>query len=1238
MDNEYHPPKHRPALLLAFLALFFLGLITLILDYTYTEQKSAQAASLKAIADLKSQQIGDWLGERMKDARMLQSSPTLPKLYANWRAFADAASFERMTRRLAEFAEIYQYSGIMLLDQAGAPLWHSGKITGEINAAQRAAILNAAASGQVSRLGPYRDARGRIHLDFVLPLRGVSADRGPIVILHTDMEDYLPATLRTWPVPTESGEIMLFRRVGEAIEHLNESRHAAGMALQNRLSLSNRRLLSAQVMLEPTRLGQLVEGEDHRGQEVMGVVRSIAGTDWYLVAKVDRAEVMHAIRDKAAWITLTGLLGGLMAALMLYLARQRQGLKTARAVQQAQEERLRALRLLGAIADGSTDAIFAKDRDGRYVFFNRQSEVFSGKQMADVLGRDDTALLNPEQAKMVMAMDHEVVASGQTQTYQYELILSGITRFLSVTKGPLKEENGRIIGIFGIARDISSMKRAEAQLRATAEFVSILPGPDFFANLVRHAAHNLGLDYVHVGLLDTSQQRIETLAAWLDDGFISNRAYDLYNTPCAEVLKLSRQCIEMDVQAIYPDDADLRNIGAQGYVGEPLVNRAGEAFGLIVGVTRLPLRESDTVQASLRILAARAAAEWESRQDIQVLSEREHSYRLLTEQLPAILYRASLNEVSQTLYISPRIGDLGYSPEEWLADPNNWVNALHPDDRDRVLDEMAAWQIPQGTLSLQYRMQARDGRWFDIQDEGIVVRDKSGKALYLQGLMRDVTAQRATEAALQSSRARADLLADVLNRAAQPFTQGFPDGRLGIHNQAYLNLVGYTEAELTAVNWGRDLTPPEWRPVESAVLEELHRTSQPVTYEKEYIRKDGSRVPIELLVQLIRDTDGKPYCYFAFISDISERKGFIRALENSEEQLRFVLEGSALGFWDWNITAGTVERNERWALMLGYSQDEMKNTPQQWTDFIHPDDRDLAWASIQAVLEGSAARHRLEYRMLHKDGSVRWILDQASVMQRDPDGKPSRMCGTHTDITERKRHEMMLAAQIRRADALLELSGASESLDEAAFMQHGLDMAETLTGSSIAFIHFVDEDQETIELVTWSRSTLEHYCQAACDSHYPISQAGIWADALRQRAPVVFNDYPNACGKHGPPEGHATLERLISVPVIEGGLARMMAGVGNKPQPYDETDVETVQLIAESIWRIVSSRRSEAKLKQRNADLERFNRVTAGREVRMVELKREINALARKLGQPEPYPLDFLNKEGERSSDPSHQE
>ena len=128
------------------------------------------------------------------------------------------------------------------------------------------------------------------------------------------------------------------------------------------------------------------------------------------------------------------------------------------------------------------------------------------------------------------------------------------------------------------------------------------------------------------------------------------------------------------------------------------------------------------------------------------------------------------------------------------------------------------------------------------------------------------------EEALRETRREKEFLATLLEHSSQPFAVGYPDGRLGRLNRAFEQLTGYTAAELNALDWSNALTPPEWRELERQKLDELERTGQAVRYEKEYIRKDGSRVPIELLVHLARGAGGQPEYYYSFLTDITERK------------------------------------------------------------------------------------------------------------------------------------------------------------------------------------------------------------------------------------------------------------------------------------------------------------------------------------------------------------------------------
>jgi PAS domain S-box-containing protein len=138
------------------------------------------------------------------------------------------------------------------------------------------------------------------------------------------------------------------------------------------------------------------------------------------------------------------------------------------------------------------------------------------------------------------------------------------------------------------------------------------------------------------------------------------------------------------------------------------------------------------------------------------------------------------------------------------------------------------------------------------------------------------------------------LLSDLLERSDQPFGIGYPDGKLGYVNIAFKRLTGYSREELKGMDWANALTPPQWRSMEQAKLEELRRTGQPVRYEKEYIRKDGTCVPIELLVHLVKDDQGNPLQYYSFLTDISDRKQAEQALAKAKSELeRRVAERTA---------------------------------------------------------------------------------------------------------------------------------------------------------------------------------------------------------------------------------------------------------------------------------------------------------------------------------------------------------
>jgi len=190
---------------------------------------------------------------------------------------------------------------------------------------------------------------------------------------------------------------------------------------------------------------------------------------------------------------------------------------------------------------------------------------------------------------------------------------------------------------------------------------------------------------------------------------------------------------------------------------------------------------------------------------------------------------------------------------------------------------------------------------------------------------------RKLEDELHNSRKNEILLGDLLKYSSQPFGVGYPDGSLGIVNKAFEELTGYTQEELKSSDWSDTLTPPEFHDMEHEKLEKLQRIGQPVKYEKEYIRKDGIRVPIELLVHLVRNEDGSPKFYYSFITDITERKeremlsdalnklnSYINSILDYDEIMQLIVEEGAKAVGAESSVINLIE-GDNWVVKFAYN-------------------------------------------------------------------------------------------------------------------------------------------------------------------------------------------------------------------------------------------------------------------------------------------------------------------------------
>jgi PAS domain S-box-containing protein len=158
------------------------------------------------------------------------------------------------------------------------------------------------------------------------------------------------------------------------------------------------------------------------------------------------------------------------------------------------------------------------------------------------------------------------------------------------------------------------------------------------------------------------------------------------------------------------------------------------------------------------------------------------------------------------------------------------------------------------------------------------------------------------------------------------------------------------------------------------------------------------------------------------LRNIAERQEVGKRLQDREERLSLVLRGSSDGFWDWNLRENSITYSQRWWEMLGYVSDEITGTPDLWYSMMHPVDQPHAAHRFGDALTGGAETFEMEFRLQHKEGHYVPMVSRAVIL-RDPDGEPTRVCGTNTDLTRRRSMEQQLLQhqnELELANQLLE--------------------------------------------------------------------------------------------------------------------------------------------------------------------------------------------------------------------------
>jgi PAS domain S-box-containing protein len=635
---------------------------------------------------------------------------------------------------------------------------------------------------------------------------------------------------------------------------------------------------------------------------------------------------------------------------------------------------------LSALVNSISDEVWFADTQNRFTLANPSSLREFGLDIEDGIDveklaeslevyRSDGTKRPVEESPPLRALKGESVRNEE------EIVRtprSGELRFRQVSSTPVKDASGNIIGAVSVVRDITESKRTEEALCEDEERLR-------YALETSHTgAWDLNL-VDHTAFRSLEHDRIfgytEQLPQWTYEMFLEHvlpedrtEVDTKFRHAAAAQSDWSFEC------RIRRTDGEIRWIWAAGRHCADTAGGLRRMTGIVQDITE------------------HKRAEEELRQNESTL-------------------RGILDASKESIWL--------FSPEGIILLANQTASQRLEKQLEDIIGKHIDNYLPHDialAMMKMLRLAVSSGRPVEYEDTQNGIRfyhnfypvfDLNGRVVRVATFSRDITERKQAEEELRVSRRQAEFLGNILEHSSQPFGVGYPDGRLGLVNSAFEQLTGYTGEELRLMDWAATLTPPEWRQLEHEKLDELLHTGQPVRYEKEYIRRDGSRVPIELLVHLKTDSTGNPEYFYSFLTDITKRKQIESELKRMASLLKETQYLARVGGWELNVVENTLYWTDETYRIHETSPAEYTPTVETAIAFYAPASVPIIKAAVQEAIE-KGKEFSLKLELITAKGRFIWVEAAGSIMLEN--GRIVRIFGAFQDITERKLAE----------DALLE--------------------------------------------------------------------------------------------------------------------------------------------------------------------------------------------------------------------------
>jgi PAS domain S-box-containing protein len=400
------------------------------------------------------------------------------------------------------------------------------------------------------------------------------------------------------------------------------------------------------------------------------------------------------------------------------------------------------------------------------------------------------------------------------------------------------------------------------------------------------------------------------------------------------------------------------------------------------------------------------------------LADHKAFLRMIADNIGDTIRVVDLKTLTYT-YANQSVSQLYGIPEgDYIGSPVG--TNLEEDQRQRLFEfikdelEHDLERDPKRSRLIELReMNQKHGDVVWTENQASFVRDAHGKPTAILTITRDITDRKKKEAGLRKS---AEEISDLYDNAPCGYHSLDPDGTFLRMNNTELRWLGYDRDEIIGKKKFDDLLTSESVIVFQKIFPVFKKQGWISNLEFDMIRKDGTILPVFLNATAIKDFEGNYIMSRSILFDNTERKQAEDALQESQQRLELALKGGALGFWDVDLKTGHTTINERWAEMLGYSYDEIKNAREIWLNSIHPDDRDRVLQVGRDYREGKNPDYEVECRAITKQGNVVWQSSKAMAVGQGADGSALRMVGIVIDITERKLAEGKMVALNRELD------------------------------------------------------------------------------------------------------------------------------------------------------------------------------------------------------------------------------